>query len=93
MRKQQTGFTLIEVMVVVVILGVLAALVVPRIMDNPEKARRIKVEQDIRAIGTALNDNGTRLRSVGHKNHDTAGASSMESRWLFGQRPNRSMGI
>ncbi|RKZ47440.1 MAG: type II secretion system protein GspG [Candidatus Parabeggiatoa sp. nov. 3] len=48
------GFTLIEVMVVVVILSVLAALVVPRIMDNPEKARRMKAEQDIHAIETAL---------------------------------------
>ena len=33
----QRGFTLIEVMVVVVILSILAAVVVPRIMDNPEK--------------------------------------------------------
>ncbi len=48
------GFTLIEVMVVVVILSILAALVVPRIMDNPDKARLLKVEQDIRAIETAL---------------------------------------
>ncbi|RKZ37840.1 MAG: type II secretion system protein GspG [Gammaproteobacteria bacterium] len=48
------GFTLIEVMVVVVILSILAALVVPRIMDNPDKARLLKVEQDIRAISTAL---------------------------------------
>jgi general secretion pathway protein G len=48
------GFTLIEVMVVVVILSILAALVVPKIMDNPDKARLLKVEQDIRAIETAL---------------------------------------
>ncbi|MDM8567095.1 type II secretion system major pseudopilin GspG [Candidatus Halobeggiatoa sp. HSG11] len=48
------GFTLIEIMVVVVILGILAALVVPKIMSNPDKARLVKVEQDIRAIGTAL---------------------------------------
>ncbi len=53
MIKNQ-GFTLIEVMVVVVILSILAALVVPRIMDNPDKARLLKVEQDIRAIETAL---------------------------------------
>ncbi|MFK5969509.1 MAG: type II secretion system major pseudopilin GspG [Candidatus Marithrix sp.] len=48
------GFTLIEIMVVVVILGILAALVVPKIMSNPDKARLIKVEQDIRAVETAL---------------------------------------
>lgn len=48
------GFTLIEVMVVVVILGILAALVVPKIMQNPDKARRLKVEHDIRAVETAL---------------------------------------
>ncbi len=49
------GFTLIEVMVVVVILSILAAIVVPRIMDNPEKARITKAKADIRALETALN--------------------------------------
>ncbi|MEJ2692068.1 MAG: type II secretion system major pseudopilin GspG [Candidatus Thiodiazotropha sp.] len=49
------GFTLIEVMVVVVILSILAALVVPRIMDNPERARISKAKSDIRALETALN--------------------------------------
>ena len=37
-HRGQRGFTLIEIMVVVVILGILAAVVVPRIMDNPDKA-------------------------------------------------------
>lgn len=61
-QKNNRGFTLIEVMVVVVILGILAAIVVPRIMDRPEQARQVKAKQDILAIEEALNlyklDNG-----------------------------------
>lgn len=48
------GFTLIEIMVVVVILSILAAFVVPKIMDRPDQARIVKAEQDIRAIESAL---------------------------------------
>ena len=54
-RTQQRGFTLIEVMVVVVILGILAALVVPKIMGRPDEARVIKARQDVQAIEAALN--------------------------------------
>jgi len=49
------GFTLIEVMVVVVILSILAAIIVPRIMDRPDKARMVKAQADIRALESALN--------------------------------------
>ncbi|MCK6388740.1 type II secretion system major pseudopilin GspG [Zoogloea sp.] len=48
------GFTLIEVMVVIVILGVLAALVVPKVMSRPDEARVVAAKQDISAIMQAL---------------------------------------
>ena len=57
------GFTLIEVLVVVAILGILAAIVVPRIMDRPDEAKRVAAKADIAAIVQALKlyrlDNGT----------------------------------
>jgi general secretion pathway protein G len=54
MRNRSSGFTLIEIMVVVVILAVLGALVVPKILENVDKARVTRAQSDIRAIETAL---------------------------------------
>lgn len=52
--NSQQGFTLIEIMVVVVILGILAAAVVPKIMSRPEQARIEKTKHDITALESAL---------------------------------------
>ncbi|MFK5927664.1 MAG: type II secretion system major pseudopilin GspG [Desulfuromusa sp.] len=53
-KRNQRGFTLIEIMVVVVILGILAAIVVPRLLDEPEKARRTSAATQIRSFEEAL---------------------------------------
>jgi general secretion pathway protein G len=60
--NKQHGFSLIEIMVVVVILGILAALVVPKIISRPDEARVVKAKQDVLSIQNALDlyklDNG-----------------------------------
>ena len=48
------GFTLIELMIAVVILGLLATIIMPRILNRPEQARRVKAKIDIRNIESAL---------------------------------------
>ncbi len=52
--RRQRGFTLLEVMVVVVILGILAALVVPKIISRPDEARVLAAKQDIASLMQAL---------------------------------------
>jgi len=60
--KRQNAFTLIEVLVVVAILAILAAIVVPRVMDRPDEARRVAAKADVNAIVGVLKmyrlDNG-----------------------------------
>lgn len=52
--KKQRGFTFIEIMVVMIIIGILATLVVPKLLSRPDEARLLKAKQDILAIENAL---------------------------------------
>lgn len=60
--RRTAGFTLIELMVVIVILGILAGLIVPRIMGRPEEAKQLKAKLQIESLETSLQlyklDNG-----------------------------------
>ena len=53
-QAQRSGFTLIEIMVVVVILGILAAMIVPKVMSRPDEARVVAAKHDIAALMQAL---------------------------------------
>ena len=54
-RAVQQGFTLLEIMVVIVIIGLLAAIVVPNFIGQLDTASKNRAKQDIRGIETALN--------------------------------------
>ena len=53
-RVPLPGFTLIELMVVIVILGLLATIIMPKILDRPEQARRLKAKVQIKIFQSAL---------------------------------------
>jgi general secretion pathway protein G len=53
-RRREAGFSLIEVMIVVVIMGVLATLIVPSLIDRPDQARVVAARHDVSAIMQAL---------------------------------------
>ncbi len=50
LSRKQAAFTLIEVMIVVVILGILAAVVIPKILDRPDQARQSAAKSDIAVV-------------------------------------------
>ena len=61
-KREERGFTLIEIMIVVVILSILVWQLAPRIMGKPDEARQVKAKMDIATLETALKlyklDNG-----------------------------------
>jgi general secretion pathway protein G len=77
--RNSRGFTLIEIMVVVVIIGLLAAFILPNVFGNVEKAQVNKAKADIQSLETAL----TMYKLDNHKFPSTdLGLSAL---W---QRPN-----
>ena len=47
LNQKESGFTLLELMVVVLILGILVTLVVPKVIDRPDEAKIVKVKSDL----------------------------------------------
>ena len=86
MIKNQHGFTLIEIMVVVVILGILAGIVVPRLLDEPEKARRTTAATQIRSFEEAL---GIFKLENGFFPTTEQGLNSLVEKPTVGRTPNR----
>jgi general secretion pathway protein G len=62
-RRRQGGFSLIEILIVIVIIGILAGLVVVNVMDRPDQARVVAARNDINGLQNALKlyrlDNGS----------------------------------
>ncbi len=78
------AFTLIEIMVVIVILGILAALVVPRVLERPDEARVVAAKNDIAAIMQAL-----KLYRLDNQQYPTAeqGLTALVARPAVGPPP------
>ena len=53
-QKTQCGFSLIEIMVVLIIIGILITFVAPRVLDRPDEARIVKVKHDLKTLEGAL---------------------------------------
>ena len=85
--RRSSGFTLIELMVVIMILGVLAALIVPRVMTRPDEARAIAARQDIAQIMQQL-----RLYRLDNSRYPTSGPAANNWKSYLDKVPNDPWG-
>ncbi len=99
---RQRGFTLIEIMVVIAILGIFATLIVPKIMSRPDESRRVAAKVDIGSIMQLLNlyrlDNGRYptqeqgLRALVEKPTTEPVPNSWKGGGYYGSRSSRPVG-
>ncbi len=84
--RQRAGFTLIEILLVVVIIGILAALAAPRLGGRVREARVAAAKADIESIGTALRlyelDNGNYPNSLNALVNNPGGANNWRGPYL-----------
>jgi general secretion pathway protein G len=84
--KIENGFTLVEMLLVITIIGILAALVVPKMMGRSEQARQAATHADLSAIKTALDafevDNGFYPKNLGELLQQPANAKNWHGPYL-----------
>ena len=85
MRRRQHGFTLIELLIVVAIIGIIAAILIPNLIDALQKAKQKRTMADMRTVGTAFMSYVTDAASA-------AAAGSSNSTYEFGLLPNTGQG-
>ncbi|HSM50686.1 MAG TPA: prepilin-type N-terminal cleavage/methylation domain-containing protein [Thermoanaerobaculia bacterium] len=80
LRNRQRGFTLIELLIVVAIIGIIAAILIPNLIDALQKAKQKRTMGDMRNVGTAWTSWLTDQLSAG-----AAGSTSNQFTWAFGE--------